>query len=221
MEKKYGDEVPIKINSSVLLAKTDDLNDIFRMYIEDINPFIVRFEVAAGEFPSEVQNEIRAMYGHLARATMAENDDQVKSNIDKIKSHSKRALLDCFKYTSILCSDEYKDFMSRYQGVDLTFLDEGKFLNETTMMYDDAKKALQKAKVSETSNIPQDKLFDLYQDAYQKFEELSAILKNNESKAVFLKRKATRKDIVSIISLVVGILGFIVGIAGIVIGVVL
>lgn len=208
------------INSRVLLDKTEDLDEIFRMYIEDINPFIVRFEVAAGEFPSEVQNEIRAMYGHLARAAMAETSEQVNSNIEKIKSHSKRALLDCFKYTSILCSDEYERFMARYEGIDLTYLNEGKFLPDIVTRYEAAKKALQNAKVSETSNLPQEKLFDLYQDAYQQFEELCAILRSNEEKAAFLQHKATKKDRMSRISLIVGIAGFVVGVIGVVIAVI-
>ncbi len=198
-----------------MLDKTDDLDEIFRMYIEDINPFIVRFEVAAGEFPSEVQNEIRAMYGHLARAAMAETEGQVTSNIEKIKSHSKRALLDCFKYTSILCSDGYEGFMTRYEGIDLTYLDEGRFLPDVVSRYEKAKKSLQKAKISETTNISQEELFELYQDAYQQFEELSEILKNNEDKAAFLQHKATRKDKMSKISFVVGVAGFIVGVIGV------
>ena len=213
----HENETHFVINSRNLLNKTDDLDDIFRMYIEDINPFIVRFEVTAGEFPSEVQNEIRAMYGHLARAAMAETEEQVTSNIEKIKSHSKRALLDCFKYTSILCSDEYEGFMSRYEGIDLTYLDEGRFLPGIVSRYEAAKKALQTAKISETTNLPQDELFDLYQDAYQQFEELSTILKKNEEKAAFLQHKATRKDQLSIISFIVGVAGFVVGVIGVVI----
>ncbi len=44
-------EKTIEINSSVLSEQSELLNTIFRMYIEDINPFIVRFEVSKGEFP--------------------------------------------------------------------------------------------------------------------------------------------------------------------------
>ncbi|MCR4721624.1 MAG: hypothetical protein K5655_07855 [Lachnospiraceae bacterium] len=146
-----GNGSRFEVNSRKLFDKSDELDELFRMYIEDINPFIVRFEVAEGQFPLEVQNEIRAMYGHLVRAAMAETDEQVSNNIKKIKSHSKRALLDCFKYTSILCSDEYQSFMSRYKNIDLTFLDEGRFLPEVVSRYENAKKALVKAKVSETT----------------------------------------------------------------------
>ena len=123
-----GTEKQVIVNSALLIQETKLLDSVFRMYIEDINPFIVRFEVTKGEFPAEIQNEIRAIYGHLVRASMAENPAQVKSNVEKMKSHSKRALLDCFKYTSILCSDEYDAFMKRYENVDLTYLENGSFL---------------------------------------------------------------------------------------------
>ena len=185
------------------------------MYIEDINPFIVRFEVSKGEFPIEVQNEIRAIYGHLVRATMATSSEQVLRNIEKMKSHSKRALLDCFKYTSILCSDNYDDFMNRYENIDLTYLKNGQFLTDIVKRCRKARKALQDAKVAETSNISEDELFALYQDAYRQFEELNDELQQAEDSADFLQHKASKKDMISNISLWVGIGGFIVGIIGI------
>lgn len=208
-------EKTIEINSSVLSEQSELLNTIFRMYIEDINPFIVRFEVSKGEFPIEVQNEIRAIYGHLVRATMATSSEQVLRNIEKMKSHSKRALLDCFKYTSILCSDNYDDFMNRYENIDLTYLKNGQFLTDIVKRCRKARKALQDAKVAETSNISEDELFALYQDAYRQFEELNYELQQAEDSADFLQHKASKKDMISNISLWVGIGGFIVGIIGI------
>lgn len=208
-------EKTIEINSSVLSEQSELLNTIFRMYIEDINPFIVRFEVSKGEFPIEVQNEIRAIYGHLVRATMATSSEQVLRNIEKMKSHSKRALLDCFKYTSILCSDNYDDFMNRYENIDLTYLKNGQFLTDIVKRCRKARKALQDAKVAETSNISEDELFALYQDAYRQFEELNDELQQAEDSADFLQHKASKKDMISNISLWVGIGGFIVGIIGI------
>lgn len=208
-------EKTIEINSSMLSEQSELLNTIFRMYIEDINPFIVRFEVSKGEFPIEVQNEIRAIYGHLVRATMATSSDQVLRNIEKMKSHSKRALLDCFKYTSIICSDNYDDFMNRYENIDLTYLKNGQFLTDIVKRCREARKALQDAKVAETSNISEDDLFALYQDAYRQFEELNDELQQAEESAAFLQHKASKKDMISNISLWVGIGGFIVGIIGI------
>lgn len=210
-------EKAIEINSSVLSEQSELLNTIFRMYIEDINPFIVRFEVSKGQFPIEVQNEIRAIYGHLVRATMSTSSDQVLRNIEKMKAHSKRALLDCFKYTSVICSDNYDDFMNRYENIDLTYLENGQFLTDIVRRCREARRDLQKAKLAEISNISEENLFALYEDAYKQFEELNDKLQQAEESASFLQHKASKKDRVSTISLWVGIGGFVVGIVGIII----
>lgn len=160
-------ENQVEINSAALAQESELLDTVFRMYIEDINPFIVRFEVTKGEFPAEIQNEIRAIYGHLARASMAETPEQVRSNIEKMKSHSKRALLDCFKYTSILCSDEYDAFMKRYENVDLTYLDNGNFLPDVVSCCKSAREALKNAKIAETSNISENDCVGLQRDTYK------------------------------------------------------
>lgn len=88
---------------------------------------------------------------------------------------------------------------------------------EIVTRYEKAKKALQKAKVAETSNISENQLFDLYQDAYEQFERLSRRVQEAEEAAAFLQHKATKKDVVSNFSLWTGIAGFAVGIIGIII----
>lgn len=210
-------EKPLEIHSSVLSDYTELLDTVFRMYIEDINPFIVRFEVSKGEFPAELQNEIRAIYGHLIRASMADTPEQIQRNIEKMKSHSKRALLDCFKYTSIICSDNYDSFMKRYEGIDLTYLENGAFLPDVVTRCENARRSLQSAKIAETSNISEDDLFALYQDAYKQFEDLNTKIQRAEESAAFLQHKASKKDTVSKISLWTGIAGFIVGVVGIIV----
>ena len=106
-------------NSSFLIKYQGDIDEVFRIYLEDINPFIVQFEVLKNEFPIEVQNEIRAIYGHLVRASLAKTDEEAKNNIQKMRSHTKRALLDCFKYSCIVITDMYNDFFEHYKNVDL------------------------------------------------------------------------------------------------------
>ncbi len=134
-----------------------------------------------------------------------------------MKSHSKRALLDCFKYTSIICSDNYDDFMNKYENIDLTYLEKGQFLTDIVKRCREARKKLQDAKIAETSNISEEDLFVLYQDAYRQFEELNDKLQQAEESAAFLQHKASKKDKVANKSLWFGIGGFIVGIIGIIV----
>ena len=90
------------VDSNFLLAHKEQLDEVFQVYLDDINPFIVQFEILKNEFPIELQNEIRAMYGHLARAAIAATPEEAERNLAKIKSHTKRALLDCYKYSCII-----------------------------------------------------------------------------------------------------------------------
>lgn len=209
------DDEQIEFDSSVLIEHKEELDKMFRMYIEGINPFMVRFETAKTEFPIEIQNEIRAIYGHLARAAMSKDKEHAAKNIEKMHSHSKRALRDCYKYNSIVLSDRYDDFMDRYAGVDLTYLENGDFLKRVVGRCNEARKKLQDAKIKETTNLSEDQKYEAYEEAYKAFELLNFDLENAENSASYLKHKATRKDKMAGVSFAVGIVGVIVGILGI------
>ena len=198
---------PVDVDASFLEEHRDSLNEIFRIYLEDINPFIVQFEILKNEFPIEVQNEIRAIYGHLVRASTAVNREDIERNIEKMRSHTKRALFDCFKYSCILITDKYKEFFVRYKSVDLTYINEGHFLHDVQEHYHAAKEQLKAAKILELSNATEDQLVAEYQKAYELFADIEGALKEAESKANYLKHRATRRDIVSYASLAAGIIG--------------
>lgn len=199
---------------SFLQDHGNELSECFRMYTEDINPFIVQFETEKGEFPIELQNEIRSIYGHLCKAALADTPEIAAENVKKIKSHSKRALLDCFKYISVIYTDNYASFMERYKIIDLTYIDNGKFLSNIDMLYAQTKEKLQAAKGMELKGTTDEVLFATYQDAFCVSSKMNTALLEAERTAAFLKKKATRKDIFSIISFVVGIAGLFVGILG-------
>lgn len=202
----------INIDSSFLMEYSEEINNIFRIYFEDINPFIVQFEILKNEFPIEVQNEIRAIYGHLVRASIAKNENEVVRNIEKMRSHTKRALFDCFKFSCIIISDEYTNFFIRYKGVDLTYINKGDFLRDIQQKYRDASNQIKKAKQLELSNASEDQLVSEYQYAYELFADIDKKLREAEKDASYLKHKATKKDIISVISLMVGVVGAIIGI---------
>ena len=164
------------VDSNFLLAHKEQLDEVFQVYLDDINPFIVQFEILKNEFPIELQNEIRAMYGHLARAAIAATPEEAERNLAKIKSHTKRALLDCYKYSCIIFSDQYEEFFRDYHGVDLTYLEDGNFLRRVHQLREAATEQLKAAKCAETSNISEDTLFELYQEAYNQFADIDQIL---------------------------------------------
>lgn len=209
------------IDSSFLTKYKEDLEEVFQTYLDTINPFIVQFEILKNEFPIAIQNEIRAIYGHIVRAAVAEDEKTVQQNIGKIKSHTKRAVLDCYKYICIAYADNYTNFFERYHGVDLSYINNGRFLQETHNAYKIAKEALQNAKQAELSNLSEDALFDLFENAYEQFDILDQMLTKAEDDAEYLKHKATLRDMKSkrtqMIGIVVGIIGAAVGIASLII----
>ena len=166
------------VDSNFLLAHKEQLDEVFQVYLDDINPFIVQFEILKNEFPIELQNEIRAMYGHLARAAIAATPEEAERNLAKIKSH---------------------------HGVDLTYLEDGNFLRRVHQLREAATEQLKAAKCAETSNISEDTLFELYQEAYNQFADIDQILEEARKHADFLKHKASMKSIGSAVSLVVGL----------------
>lgn len=208
--------VPEKTDASFLSDHYDELNYCFQMYMDVINPFIVQFEIEKGEFPIEIQNEIRSMYGHLCRAAISGDKKDIDDNIRKIKSHTKRAMLDCYKYCCIIYTDMYSDFMKQYDNIDLTFIDNGRFLPRLNKTYQEAKDKIIEAKKCELKGLPDDRLFEMYQESFIAANKIKELILSAQEDADFLQNKALKKEKLNWWGLIVGIIGVIVGIAGLI-----
>ena len=202
----------MEFNSSYFTQYSKDLEEAFKIYQEIINPMIVQFEILKAEFPIEVLNEIRAIYGHLCRGAISNEPEKTKQNVEKILSHTKRAVLDCFKYSCILYIDEYNDFFKYYKDIDYSYIDNGMFINKSNTIFLELDKKLQFAKVGELANLSTDELCKLYEEAYNEALKLHIYLDEIKTTAEFLKKKATKKEIITIASFIVGVAGLIVGI---------
>lgn len=183
------------IDSSFLVKFQHQLNRIFDIYLNDVSALTLQYETMCGEFPISVQNEIRAAFTHLARASIAESHDVVERNVDKIESHMKRALLDCHKYICIAVLDQYDEFFAKYDGVDLSYLDNGSFLPFIHQLHQTASKTLVEARKLELANTDENKLYAAFQDAYNLFSELHEALLQADTNAEFIKHKATKKEL--------------------------
>lgn len=191
-----------------------DIAEQFRIYTEIIQPLVIHIEELKSEFPSEILNEVRAMYTHLSRAFLAGSEEDVVSNIEKIERHTKRALLDCFKNCCIIIIDQRRFFFEKYKGIDFTYIDKGEFLKKEKAAYCECVDALKKAKKSEGTNTDDNSLFSLYQGAYEKALFLDEIINNAEDDANFLKRKSARRDILTVVFGAAGIIGTLVTVMG-------
>ena len=157
------------------------------------------------------------MYTHLSRAFLADSEVDVISNIEKIKRHTKRALLDCLKNCCIIILDNRKDFFLKYKGIDLTYIDKGSFIKKEHTAFRNCVDALKEAKKAEGLNTDDDTLFSLYQNAYAKGLALDALLNKAEDEADFLKRKATKRAIFNVVFGIAGFIGTIFTIVGFII----
>lgn len=87
---------------------------IYLQYQNIIAPFIAELEVRDNEYPIEIFNEIRSVFTHLSRYKLQKSD----KNLSAAESHSKRAILDCYKYLCISMEEKVCKFRNEYKNID-------------------------------------------------------------------------------------------------------
>ena len=114
----------------------------------------------------------------------------------------------------------YSDFMKQYENIDLTFINNGKFLPQINKIYQEAKDKLIKAKQSELKGLPDDELFKMYQDSFISAAEIKEILLSVQDDASFLQSKAVKKEKLNSWGFIVGVAGALLGVAGLIVGII-
>lgn len=223
--------------------------NIYKTYLNDITPFIILIETVDSTYPSEIMNEIRAVFTHLGRyyEFIGNNNNIVnetiinnlEAQVGLAERHIKRAILDCYKYACLSFSDKFIKFDTDCKGIDLSYVANGTFIKELRRLRKEAFEAYQHAKQADTKGfiliedisidtydvsiiddeyltyckfICDDSLFQLYETAYLKYSECNDLIEKYNDDIDFIKRKASKKDIISYVSLGIGILGILVSI---------
>lgn len=219
----------VKSRDNKLSSEIEErITNIYRVYIEEITPFIVSLEVLDGEYPVEIINEIRAIFTHISRCYVFPSIN-VDAQITAAERHIKRCKLDCYKYSCLSFTDYIQHFYDVYKRVDLTLINNGEFISQLRKKCKSAQKKINSAKQLDTrgvflqeidtynkdfrSYVPvfDDKLFEYYELAYNEYKECYDLIESNLETADFLRRKACMNDIISKLGFVIGILGFIWG----------
>lgn len=65
------------------VVRNEEIVEIYDVYVNIIAPFIVQLEALDGEFPVEILNEIRAIFTHISRCSLAETSAVYQDNIVK------------------------------------------------------------------------------------------------------------------------------------------
>lgn len=181
--------------------------EIYDAYINTISPFILQLESLDGEFPVEILNEIRAIFTHISRCSLAETAEVYEDNIVKAERHVKRAILDCHKYMCVAYDEHYKRFDELYKNIDLSVVDNGDFLIDLCQKRKTAVRLLQDAKRFELAGKDDRTVYDSYANAYNAYSDVYNLVENSYGKLERAKRRASKKDIIAAVGFVFGAIG--------------
>lgn len=173
-------------------ACQDDLQALLLEYGTQLAPRIVEYEVEQCEFPVEVLNEIRSIYAHLYRASVAIDINDAIGNITKAKSHSKRAILDCYKYLCVTYDERYHGFFKKFNYINWSKSGFIKEIGQIDQKRASAVELLRRAKVQESTEAKSgnpdandtEDYRDLYKKAYEAYYELNQLLLTFEGKII-------------------------------------
>jgi hypothetical protein len=201
---------------------TDDkrIRDICSNYIQVISPLVLQYEVLGNTFPTEILNEIRAVFTHFAKYTLSDDPTIKAKNLTKAEGHIKRSILDCYKYLCMTYEDVYTKFDKRYKSTDLSFVDNGEFLpkllkarkNAVALLIDARKSDLT---IDSDDEVKTDEAYEKYEKAFDAYSKVYTLITDSYTKLENLRRKMITKITISyaisFLSLLFAILKFIFG----------
>ena len=198
------------------------IKNIYKTYIEEICPYIIHYETLSDRFPSEILNEIRAVFTHLSKYNLTDNASTKEKNLSKAEGHIKRSKLDCYKFICTAYEDEYSKFDKSYENTDLSFVDNGEFLPKLLEARKNAKYLLLEARKTDLSidsdeETNTDEAYKKYEKAFVAYSSVHSLINDSYKNLENLKRKAVTKNRITI---AFAIIGWIIGIFGIIIGII-
>ncbi len=173
---------------------------IYNQYHCVVKHMVVELEADDNEFPIEVLNEIRAILNHFAKCYILDEErpngyeSLLDIQIHDAKSHLKRAIFDCYKYSCISVEDYHSAFCHQMRHVDLGAIDNGEFSINLSKKYVKAKKMLKEAKFEEQdsmSNSSFDSVFELYKRAYEAYDDVRKYIDESLDKIERARHKQT------------------------------
>jgi hypothetical protein len=177
----------------------------------------VQIELLEGKFPVEILNEIRAVFTHLSKYYLSDDNSIKENNVRKAEGHIKRSVLDCYKFICVALDDKYKKFESNYERVDLSFIDNGEFLPKLLETRKNAIGLMKSARETDFSVNSDDETncaeaYTRYEKAFIAYSNVEKLIDDSYKKLENLKKKAVIKDFSVVGGWIIGIIGIIIGI---------
>lgn len=171
----------------------NELKEIYAQYHNSIKVFIGQLEVLQNKFPVEILNEIRAVFSHIAKIYVCENEEVAWENVNKAKGHIKRAQLDAFKFMCYAFDIYYRDFRELYKNVDLSHVNNGDFIHELSKTYASAVAKTQEAQLVESNADDVIDSYKIYEDAYCEYALTYKLIFDNLPVMEKLQQKEKRQ----------------------------
>ena len=108
------------INAKNWNGHEEQINRIFSLYRDKVNPLISVYNSLEDRFPIGVMNELRDVFSHLTQSLLADKEEIINRHFDKAERHLKRAVVDAFKYASMAYSKVYDEFKETYRALTKT-----------------------------------------------------------------------------------------------------
>lgn len=155
--------------------------DLYAFYNDRIRWVIVFIELQYKKFPVPLLNEIRAAQDHVARCfeqDNASNGDYVGKQLSMARGHYMRCLLDGYKYIWYHFGADIKKkyFLARLLGK-LSDINNGEFSKEMQMLFRQAKKDNERARLLETKD--KEASIDLYEKSIGALVKLDDLYEDN------------------------------------------
>lgn len=185
------------------------LSAIYETYLSVISPFIIQLEALDGEFPVEILNEIRSIFTHLARCNSTEKEQIYEENIIKAERHVKRAVRDCFKYLCVAYDEYFRRFTKLNRNVDLSFVDNGHFIQKLSSLHNNAVHNKTEAQKKELVAENIEDVFEDYEKAFNSYAAVYNLIQDSAKSIDFVKHKAATKEMLNTVFGIVGVVSLI------------
>ena len=168
---------------------SDEVASLYNdLYTDTFKVLYAQVEAIYEDIQAPILNEIRAFNDHISRCYWKDVTPQgIEENINKARSHLKRAILDCYKFLDVWYYEQIGLIEKRFHRVDLSTIDNGAFLIAYLDKKQNAIRYTRNAKKIETRNF--DESLIEYEKAYQAYDATYEFLFENLAKLQWAKTK--------------------------------
>lgn len=173
------------------------LFDLFQEYNIRLKPLIAAYESLTGKFPGQILNEIRACNDHVARCFVTGHSESERiTEINKARGHVTRSILDGYKHMILYGYDFLTNFHNEYKDIQLSLVNDGKFLPGLLELEGTAKQLTIEARLKEAESFPdKETSYENYQRAILAYKKIETYIRDNATGLANVKQFARVKTV--------------------------